>query len=330
MASRTTPTQMSDSVLALNQERVLAVRTGGLSDVLLAEPALRALSADGAVTLMCERRSIPAAEMIAAVTEIIPIDDLQSADIDRSAVEAGTALPRGLRTSRAVVFTSALESPLPIARALRLGGVDFIVGRSTDGAGSLLDVRLAHDTDEHDVERNLELVEAMGLSAPFDRRVRVRPTVAPHLLPPDSVVVHPGASIPSRTPSPAVWREVISRLAGDGHSVVLTGSRRDLVAMSMRGARGVAVDLVGKTTFAELGSVLASAGALCVGRSAPMHLAAAVGTPVVVLGATCGCWRPWMVEHEAVGDAMVSESPVCARHVAASVARFVGLCSGAA
>lgn len=333
-ASRTTRPHASDSVSLLRDERVLAVRAGGPTDVLLLEPALRALAADGEVIVMCERRAIPAAEMIAAVTDVVPLDALRCGGADRHAVGRVADLVRGLGASRGVVFTSPLESPAPIARVLRLGGLDFIVGRSIADTGSLLDIRLAHETDDHDVERNLELVEAMGLGAPFDRRVRVRPPAARHRLPSRSVVVHPGASTSSCAPSAAVWREVIRRLADDGHPVVLTGSHRDLVALSMRAEPGVAMDLVGQTTFAELGSVLASADALCVGPSMPMHLAAAVGTPVVAVTHTAAPprrERPWMVDHDVVRDADGNRSPAaCAQRVTASVARFVGPRIGAA
>jgi ADP-heptose:LPS heptosyltransferase len=63
------------------------------------------------------------------------------------------------------------------------------------------------------------------------------------------------------------------------------------------------LDLGGKTSFAELAEVLASADAVVVGNTGPAHLAAAVGTPVVsVYAPTVPAvrWRPWMVRHELI------------------------------
>jgi heptosyltransferase-2 len=78
--------------------------------------------------------------------------------------------------------------------------------------------------------------------------------------------------------------------------VVLVGSRGDQDACSevarVSGGASPAgsttlTDLCGKTTLAELGAVMAGASAVVSNDSGAMHLAAAVGAPVVaVFGAT--------------------------------------------
>jgi ADP-heptose:LPS heptosyltransferase len=288
-------------------DRILAVRGDGIGDVVLAEPAIRALAADGDVTLLCSAAGLPAAELVPSVSRTL-VHDLPWIRADAAVVDAETtqrlvAAVRDLRVDRAVIFTSAGQAALPTALLLRLAEVPFIAARSLDHAGPLLDVRLSHDPPEHEVERNLELVEALGLPAPFDRRLKLR-TEEPRIsLPSGSVVVHPGATVATRTLTTEQWCAAIDMLARAGHPVVVTGVRGEPLAEAVRNAPGVAVDLVGRTSLPQLAGVLQSAEVLCIGHAGPMQLAAAVGTPVVATLPSSlphERWRPWMVEHTIV------------------------------
>jgi ADP-heptose:LPS heptosyltransferase len=68
------------------------------------------------------------------------------------------------------------------------------------------------------------------------------------------------------------------------------------------GAR--ATDLGGCTDLATLAGVLRAAMVVCCGNTGPMHLAAAVGTPVVAVfppTVPASRWHPWCVPHELLG-----------------------------
>ena len=70
-----------------------------------------------------------------------------------------------------------------------------------------------------------------------------------------------------------------------------------------------AVDLGGRTTFAELATVLAAAEAVVVGNTGAAHLAVAVGTPVVSVYAPtvpASRWRPWRQPHVLLGDQAIA------------------------
>jgi ADP-heptose:LPS heptosyltransferase len=99
---------------------------------------------------------------------------------------------------------------------------------------------------------------------------------------------------------------------------VLTGTVDDAVTAAVRhechrdtpdaaaGAdeRAPLIDLVGRTDLGELAEVLRRASVVCVGNTGPMHLAAAVGTPVVATFAPTvplERWRPWLVPHVLLG-----------------------------
>jgi len=115
-------------------------------------------------------------------------------------------------------------------------------------------------------------------------------------------VVHPGASAPARAWPAELHRRTVRELAADGHRVVVTGTERDLTAFV---AGEEALDLGGRTTFAELAAVLRRAAVLVAGNTGPAHLAAAVGTPVVSLFAPvvpAGRWAPYGVPVVLLGD----------------------------
>ena len=85
------------------------------------------------------------------------------------------------------------------------------------------------------------------------------------------------------------WAEVASALAAQGTSVVFVGDKADALAVAQitPSLNGKFVNLAGKTTLRELASVLAACDLLATGDTGPMHVAVAVGTPVVALfGAT--------------------------------------------
>ena len=66
--------------------------------------------------------------------------------------------------------------------------------------------------------------------------------------------------------------------------------------------RGDYLDLTGQLTLKELGALVAAARLLIGVDSMPVHLASAVGTPVVVLFGPSGDveWGPWRVPHRIV------------------------------
>jgi heptosyltransferase-3 len=110
------------------------------------------------------------------------------------------------------------------------------------------------------------------------------------------------------------WRddfvaEVIRWLDEHGVSVVVTSSpepmemekTESIISMLPEEARSRVIDLCGKTTIAELAAVSEASDLFFGVDSAPMHLAAAVGTPVVaIFGAGERSWAPWGEGHAVI------------------------------
>ena len=291
-------------------KHALVVRLDSLGDVLLAGPAVRSVAAGARkVTLLCGPRGLAAAEMLPGVDELVcfraPWIDPEPGPVEPAVVDALVRDLRDREIDEALVLTSFHQSALPTALVLRLAGIPVVAAVSEDYPGSLLDVRHHVSGDLHEVERALSLVGTLGYRLPpgDDRRLAVE---TPPATPPAGpyIVFHPGASVPSRAPSPAWCARLVVALIAAGRRVLVTGasSERELTA---RVAGGEAIDLGGKTSFADLAALLAGADCLVAGNTGPAHLAAAVGTPVVSLFAPvvpAQRWRPWGVPHVLLGD----------------------------
>jgi ADP-heptose:LPS heptosyltransferase len=292
---------------------VLAVRLDSDGDVLVTGPAIRAVAAGATrVTLLCGPRGRQAAALLAGVDRLVVHRaawiDPEPEPLDPEATLALVEELASLGADEAIVFTSFHQSALPTALLLRLAGIPRVGAISDDYPGSLLDVRHRVDDEIHEVERALSLAEAMGYPLPpgDDGRLAVR-TDGTARSSVGYLVVHPGASVPARAWPAELHAELVERLVRAGRRVVVTGSpeERELTA-AVAGPPSLAVlDLGGRTSFAQLASVLARADAVVVGNTGPAHLAAAVGTPVISLFAPvvpAVRWRPWGVPHVLLGD----------------------------
>lgn len=296
--------------------RVLVARLDSAGDVLLAGPAVRAVAAAAEVVLLCGPEGTAAARLLPGVAEVVEWscpwivvdpDPVRPADVDALRERLADA-----DLDEAVLLSSFHQSVLPLALVLRLAGVPRVSGISEDYPGSLLDVRVRPGSDVAEdlpeAERGVRTALAAGFPLPDgdtgELRVEAQPPVDGLVGDERYVVVHPGASAPARAPSPWWSTEAVRRLTEHGHRVVVTGgpAERGLTATV---AGHVATDLGGRTSLAELAGVIAGADCVVVGNTAPAHLAAAVGTPVVSLFAPvvpAARWAPYRVPHVLLGD----------------------------
>lgn len=298
---------------------VLAVRLDSDGDVLLTGPALRALRAGAdRLDLLVSPSGAHAAALLPGVDDLLVFDapwsGFSPAAVDAGALEGLLTRLRGGHYDEAVIYTSFHQSPLPMALLAKWAGIPRVTAASEDYPGSLLDVRARRRPDEtaddgtggiHEAQAALRVSAAAGYPLPVgdDGRLRIKPVRAVTAGRP-YVVLHPGASVPSRAIGASLSRAIASRLLDDGWDVRVTGGRgeRDLAAQATPPG---AQNLAGGTTLAGLARLLAGASAVVVGNTGPAHLAAAVGTPVVSLFAPvvpAERWAPWGVPHVLLGD----------------------------
>jgi heptosyltransferase-3 len=170
----------------------------------------------------------------------------------------------------------------------------------------------------HTIETNLDALRRIGMwpgeedKAPVmvpgaEPRTRVARLLQTYKLTAQNfIVVHPGSrwlfkSLPAESTA-----ALIDELAKDHWRVVVTGSRdpaeRVLIDAILTRTQAQVVDLVAQLSLLELAALIGSARLLIGVDSAPMHIATAMGTPVVVAFGPSGEaeWGPTAVPNRVV------------------------------
>jgi ADP-heptose:LPS heptosyltransferase len=286
--------------------RILVFRTSALGDVLLATPALAALRRrfpDAELDLCTDARYAPLFEGHPALAGVVPFDRAQ-----------GTLpLLRSLRARRydvIVDFQHKLRTAL-IARLARPGRrLSLVKRRPRDWLWSLAGRPLAVAT--HAVDLYVGVLEPLGVPPlrPEERRLEIALAPAARRAADEVlgrlglsgsafVALAPGARHFTKRWGAAQFRALgdLVRARGLGEPLAV-GGPDDAGEVEASGLRAAPLDL----GLPALAALLARARALVAGDTGPLHLAAAVGTPVVgVYGPTDPRrWAPVGVPHRIV------------------------------
>lgn len=301
---------------------ILCVRLDALGDVLMCTPALRALRQarpGRRLTLLTSHSGAAAVPFIDELDAVITYGApwmKSSAPHHRAADAACIAALAAQRFDAAVIFTSYSQSALPAAMLCYQAGIPLRLAHCRENPYQLLSDWLADPEPgtmlRHEVRRQLDLVASIGCSGAGGRlsfSVRdhdlasVRQSLAaaavdPHL---PWILLHPGASAPSRRYPADKWIGVIRALAARGAGpLVLSGSADEAALIEqIRAGCGVPVhSLAGQLTLGQLGAAIRLASVMVSNNTGPAHMAAAIGTPLVDLYAlTNPQHTPWQVEH---------------------------------
>jgi heptosyltransferase-1 len=156
--------------------------------------------------------------------------------------------------------------------------------------------------DVHAIDRYLWLSELLGLPAlsirfefPIDEGARERVAGLLRsigLAEKPLLLLAPGTVWETKHWIPSHFAEVGRQFHSEGWNVALIGAGRDrAVCSQIQAALPEAVDLCGKTSLSELAALIRRARLCVTNDSGPMHLAAALGTPVVaIFGPTDPVW----------------------------------------
>jgi ADP-heptose:LPS heptosyltransferase len=178
---------------------------------------------------------------------------------------------------------------LAVSRAARTAGF------ATAGGGPLLDVALEFDRCAHTTANAQRLVAAVldvpsrtrpaTLELAAEERRRAAERTAGRRGP--LIGMHVSGGRPIKQLGPAGFADVALRLVREhGATIVLTGSAADravVAPVANRLNHGEVVDLAGELDLPSLAAVLEQLDVFISGDTGPMHLAAAVGTPVVAV-----------------------------------------------
>ena len=300
----------------MSMARVLCIAPSWLGDCVLARPAVARLGASGfEVDLLVRGR-------LGRVLEDLPgVQAVHATGSGRAARGRAALRLRGRRYDAALVLPPSFSSAL----VARLAGARLRVGWGSDRRRALLTLALAdpgrdtHLAAQYD-DLAAHLGGALGLPAGGTAGdVPAMPALAPR---PDEIeaarrlherlgvadrntlLVAPGARFgPAKRYPPDRFAAAAAAIAGPrALAIVLVGDDSDLVSTrEVAALLPEAIDLAGQTSLAELVGLLALSEGVLANDSGTMHLAAALGRPVVgVFGSSNPRWTRPLGPHTAV------------------------------
>src|SRR5262245_5475691 len=301
---------------------LLVVQTSFLGDVVLTTPlfaALRRRLAPRRLAVLVRPEAAPLVEGHPDVDAVL-IDDKRAGDAGLGGI---ARVARRLRGEAFDVVVSPHRS-FRTALVLAAAGIPRRVGFADSHGAFLFHERVTRDRRQHDVERNLTLLEPFGATVGLPRlHVPVHPAAvarAGDLIPEGRgplVGLAPGSVWATKRWHPDGFAGVARAMRDEGARVVVLGApgEQAIAEDVVRRAGGGATVLAGRTDLATLVAVIDRLALLVANDSAPMHLACARDTPVVaVFCATTpalgyGPWGP----RSAVVQADLACRP-CSRH----------------
>jgi heptosyltransferase-3 len=327
------PPAIADAIDPARVRRALVIKLRHHGDVLLTSPVFTVL-----------KRAAPHAEIDALVyRETAPMLANHPAisvlhTIDRSLRRQGIlpwlrgelAMWHALRSRRYDLVVHLTEHPRG-AWLKRLAGARYGVAREQGGWWWRSCFRhrylLPRGKLRHTVETNLDALRRIGywpededkklVLVPGDAAMaRTASLLAAHRLARGGfLLVHPGSRWLFKCWPEAATATLLDRLAAAGWPIVITGApdpgERALIGAIKSEMHTPIVDLSEQLSLQELAAMIGAARLFIGVDSAPMHMAAAMGTPTVALFGPSGDaeWGPWMVPHRVVASTTHSCRP---------------------
>jgi heptosyltransferase-3 len=315
-----------DAIDLAGVRRVLVTKLRHHGDVLLASPVLSTLKA---VAPHAEIDALVYAETAPMLANHPALATLLT--IDRGWKRAGLGvqlrnewrLLRTLRARRYDLLVHLTEHPRGAWLRRALGIRLAVAPRRADG-GRMWARAFTHlyalprGTRRHTVELNLDALRRIGIAPPpetkrlvlvpgSDAEARIDALLSELSLAPRGFIqIHPGSRWLFKCWPAERVAELVVALQREGETIVLTAApdvreQAMLAEIVARADPGI-VDLGGRLSLVELAALTARAKAFVGVDSAPMHIAAAMGTPAIALFGPSGEieWGPWMVAHRLV------------------------------
>lgn len=310
-------------------KKILVIKLRHIGDVLLTVPAFRALREnfrEAHISALVNSGTEEVLKGNPLIDEILLFERSIKglAPLKRYLNEAGFL--RGLRDKRfdMTVDLTGGDRPALISFA---SGARYRLGwrpkKGFAGKKRLYTHLSTPDGKRHMVLQNLSVLSRFGIQTedlsvnffiPEGDRVYVRKVLEEHNPPVPPLVkggeggfrkavvhIHPTSRWLFKCWKDEFMAEIIKWLLGRDITTVVTSSpetremEKAKKILSMVGQNPNLIDLCGKTTITQLGAVSEAAGLFFGVDSAPMHIAAAVGTPVIALFGPSGAfhWGPW-------------------------------------
>jgi ADP-heptose:LPS heptosyltransferase len=280
--------------------QVLCLRLERLGDLVMTLPALAELRARipaAAIDLVVGSWNETLAKTIPGIRHVDVVDaNWLARDGGGQSLEALLLHAIGWRQrgyDLAINFEPDIRSNLLLAAS----GAAWTAGFISGGGGPLLDTRLDYDTSRHTTVNAVNLVQSLfprettkaaaesTVTLPESARAEAATLLDP-IKGTVAIGIHVGAGREIKQWPIDRFRDVATVLQQRGAALVFTGSAEDRAMVDGVTAHLPAhavLDLVGRADVGVLAAVIARLDLLLTVDTGPMHLASAVGTPVVAI-----------------------------------------------
>ena len=304
---------------------IVILRTDRIGEVLLSTVAVDAVKRrypEARVSFVTSEYSRPVIEGRADIERIITVDTMKKGENFVKAAKLASSVRKG------GFDTAVVLNPHRVLHlACFLAGIPRRVGYDRKW-GFLLTDKAPDERDKgekHEIEYTMELLGKLDIKdAPPSPQLSVREKSEKSVEEVLSrmgvdkasrlVAVHPGSSNPAKIWPPENYAGLIRRILSElDCRIAVIGSKveKDLDEGIIREADKEVIDLTGALDLKELAALLKRSAVFVGNDTGPMHMAAALGTPVVAIfgrnipGAGPKRWCPWgkknVVFHEDPG-----------------------------
>jgi heptosyltransferase-2/heptosyltransferase-3 len=281
-------------------QRIVCLRLERIGDLLMIVTAIADLEAsfpEASIDLVVGTWN---REIAAAIPGVDRIETLDASWLSRNGAGRGVAgLMREAARWRSRHYDLAINFEPDIRGNLVIAaiGARWTAGYASGGGAALLDTALDYDTRSHTSDNARALVSAI---APNARSAGAPPALAIPRANRDQAAqllsrfngarpigIHVSGGRPIKQWPEARFREIAERLVRDREAaIVLTGAegdrgQADLIRDALPAAR--VLDLTGGVSLLTVAAVLERLDLFVTGDTGPMHLAHAVGTPIVAI-----------------------------------------------
>jgi len=276
-------------------KRILIIRTDRIGDVILSTPVIKAVRdfyPNAYIAVMVRPYTKEILEGNLNVDELIVYDKYGTHRSLWNSIKFANNLKRKEFDLAIILHPTNRVNLITFAAA-----IPQRVGYNRK-CGFLLTKKIKHEKQlgrKHELEYSLDVVRALGIQAKdrslfmpikqeserYINEIFKRNNLTPQE---KIVVLHPGASCPSKRWFPERFAELANRLI-EKHNfkIAVVSSKGDLkIANSViKDIRYPVINLSGETTISQLASLLKKCKLFISNDSGPVHISSAVGTPVI-------------------------------------------------
>ncbi|MCX5709035.1 MAG: glycosyltransferase family 9 protein, partial [Candidatus Omnitrophica bacterium] len=281
---------------------ILVVNLGGIGDLLLSTPALRALKqhfSGASLYLLVAKR------VREAVKDLPYVDKIFILEIGHPWIN-GLANLRNLVGLRKQKIDLAINmrtlvsdsSALKMKLLMQVINPGIKAGRNTSGRGGFLDIKVPEDDrgKKYEMEYDIDMVSALG-AAVIDKQIDFKIDEKSSLevqellnqngigLNDILIGIHPGGR-PSRRWPEENFASTIQRIKDNfAVSFVITGGKDEagLATRIIAESNVKVLNLTGKLSFAQLGALIKRCDLYITNDTGMLHIAAVLGTPLVAI-----------------------------------------------